>query len=325
MTPELATVELVTSATFRVGGVATDGSGGRCFLVVGGLSPAPDEPDRGLRLAVHNPQVRGLVRGIVRVEEPEALLLDEGAARLADGYLLGELRRSGERGEAILWVKPGLDYETGLYHVVALRAVDPALKPVPDLEDLFDARSWTKGSLLAPGDASSWRSTQKLRHDPRAAIREGAALRSGARFVGRVGRVTSPGRADVRLLGDPGLAFPGLALIAPVGVPADGDTRPRLVELGRLVTEASDQEGKLRLRYEALAPLARAITGEAVLVRAELYTGSGDAGVPLGLRVGEAWLPTGAGTQVIVLDGTERIASLRSVELRVGDEEVERP
>jgi len=69
-----------------------------------------------------------------------------------------------------------------------------------------------------------------------------------------------------------------------------------LISLGR------NEAGRIVLRWETDHPLdAAAAFGEASM-KASLFTGSGQHGVPLGLILGETVLPTRAGTHELELD-----------------------
>lgn len=327
--PRVASVDLVTGSEFRVGAVALNLADGNSSLVAGGLAPRTkgdaEEQARRLRLAVHNPEERTLAHGLVRVLEPDALAGEMSLARLADGYALGELISQTKRGTTTLTIAPSLDYESGLYHVTVLCPPQHMPAFVPDLGDLFDVRDWADAKLVAPGEASAWRAGQKLNLGRMDGVFPGAALRNGARFIGRVIRAGNGG-ADVALLSDPGLQFPGLALVAPApGSPREGGGGV-LVELGRMTVEPSERRRDLRLRFEALNAIDPSMVSDPkVPLRAEIYTGSGDSGVPLGLRIGEAWLPTTAGTHRIDVEDTEDAASLRKVSVRLERELEETP
>lgn len=308
--PPRATVELVTAADFRIGARMSEAPFSR--LVVGGLAPVDGSP--ALLLAPHKPADRDLVAGGVEVDE-----LDDdasGYAGLADGYRLGELfvltqvaspdapRRG---GTSTLAVRPGLDYQAGLYQLVVLGHAAGAREPAePDelrLEyDPFDPSAWLAADVALGGDPSFWREGRKLEVGRTAGVAAGAAVRSGARFVGRVVAVQAL-TADVALLGDRGLELPGLAWI-------DGRAAP--FSLGRLVGLGRTSDGDARLRWDALVPLPPSTAAlaetppsasgdELPTVRATLFTGSGEPGVPRGLFVGEVRLPAGPGPHELVL------------------------
>lgn len=305
----LATVELVTAASARIGARMSVPPFSR--LVVGGLAP-PVEGSNALLLAAHKPDDRRVVAGGVEVFEQldVAAELSSDYAGLADGYRLGELvtlasshgagagpvtiQRSGQSVRA---VRPGLDYKAGLYQLVVLGLPDPA-RAGPDeflLEhDPFDPADWLGADVALGGDPSFWREGRKLKAGLAAGVAAGAAVKSGARFVGRVIAVQGL-TADVALLGDRGLELPGLAWVA---ARPGATERPAPFSLGRLVCLGRTTAGDARLRWDALVPYG---APGAEPVRAELYTGSGERGVPRGLLVGEILVPSGPGPHELVL------------------------
>jgi cell shape-determining protein MreC len=306
---ELAEVELVTSSTFRVGGSVQDG-GMRSELIVGGLAPRHDLSSRILHLAVHNPSNRKVSEGLVRVAEPEALALDDEDSRLADGFLLGELREFEARHKKAVSIRPALDFEAGLFHLALLVPLERAPARIPALEDLFAAEAWREGQMLLAGELSPWRAGRKLTVPDHDNLARGAAVIVGARFVGRVESVGTT-LIDVRLLSDPGLVVPALALV-------HGDEAEELVVLGSLVSMGRNEAGKVVLRWETDRPLAADAAFGEKSVEALLFTGSGQRGVPLGLRIGEVSLPTGAGVHRLELEhpriGSDRVQVRRVTE-----------
>jgi hypothetical protein len=289
-----ATVELVTASGFRIGARMTEAPFSR--LVVGGLAP-PVEGTNELMLAAHKPADRRVVVGGVEVFE-HTVIDTSGFIGLANGYRLGELvslvssleRETGAKG--VPAVRPGLDYKAGLYQLVVLGVPVPGVPNEQRLDhDPFDPAAWLHADVVLSGDPSFWREGRKLKAGFTAGIEVGAAVRSGARFVGRVVAVQALS-ANAALLGDRGLELPGLAWI-------DGRAAP--FSLGRLVALGRTPEGDVRLRWEALVPLPANGEGEQAPVRAIVYTGSGERGVPRGLLVGEAWLPPGPGPHEFVL------------------------
>lgn len=290
---DLARVELVTSASFRVGAAVEAGSA-RSDLIVGGLAPRHELSSHILHLAVHNPSNRKVNEGLVRVAEPEALALDDEDSRLADGFLLGELREFDSRHKKITAIRPALDFESGLFHVALLVPLERAPQSVPPLDDLFEERDWREGELLLPGELSSWRDGRKLSLSSFADVVPGAAVITGSQFVGRVERVGTT-MVDVRLFTDPGLVVPALALVGE-------DEAQELVVLGSLVSRGLSETGELIVQWNTDRPLgARSSLGKSS-VRAKLFTGSGQRGVPLGLQLGETDLPTGAGEFTLKLE-----------------------
>ena len=211
--PRHAKVELLTGSDFRVGASASAGAN-HSDMVVGGLAPKRSRTDRTLRLAVHHPSNRSVTEGTVRVAEPAALALDDEDARLADGYLVGELQLvSVHQGrDPRLALRPTLDFESGLFHVCVLVPHERAPVSVPPIEELFEETAWLDGDLLLFGELSHWREGRKLSLGRGAGARSGAAIVRGARFLGRVERAAAT-MSDVRLLSDPGFAFPALAVL----------------------------------------------------------------------------------------------------------------
>jgi len=287
-----ATVELVTASDFRIGACMSEAPFSR--LVVGGLAP-PVEGTNALMLAAHKPADRRVVGGGVEVFEHEAID-PSGFVGLANGYRLGELVKlvsSAGREEGaprIPAVRPGLDYKSGLYQLVVLGLSDPdgASEQLLD-HDPFAPEGWLQADVALGGAPSFWREGRKLKAGFTAGVEVGAAVRSGARFVGRAVAVQAL-TANVALLGDPGLELPGLALV-------DGRVAP--FSLGRLVVLGRTAAGDVRLRWDALVQLSEEPGGEPV--HAVLYTGSGELGVPRGLLVGETSLPSGPGPHELVL------------------------
>ena len=306
----LVRVQLVTAASFRVGAVirAEDAvlrgaetvagtapgaelqrSAEPVYLTVGGVRVARRGEPRMVRLAAHQPSSSEVAGGLVRVHELFADADDSGG--LAEGFRLGELRRAGERD--LSWVEPELDYLDGLFQlaiVVPESAVDPLAARTAHA--LADGR-WLATRALTSGDPSPWRSALKIPLGSRHGLQPGAAVTGvGARLVGRVihaGLVTS----DVALLADPGLTLAAVARIetAPPGAregDAESAVEPRI--LGRLTSLGRGRDGRIRLRWSVRVPLELG-ADSAGKVRARLFTGSGDPGVPGGLFLGTAELP----------------------------------
>lgn len=288
--PDQFLVHLVTGADFRVGARTLRGDG---RMVVGGLAGLP-----GLRLAVHNPEDRGRTGGPVLVDEPASTL-----GGLANGFRLGELVREAPDPEAperrVLGLAPDLDYETGLHQVLVLLPGDgPAPLQRQHVPLAQDGR-WLPARLPVRGELSATREGRPLALGRIQGVRDGAALASGTRLVGRVLRA-GVAESDVGMLGDRGLTVPALALL-------EGAEGPRVHVLGRLT--CLDRRGAtVRLRWPASLPLDPSrFPGGAV--RARVWTGSGEALVPRGLLLGDTRLPTGPGPHVLELtlpdDGEE--------------------
>lgn len=288
--PNHARVKLVTSSTFRVGAAVTE-KGRRSDFVVGGLAPRHDLTDRVVHLAVHNPSDREVRGGTAFVAELQALVLDDEDSRLADGFLLGEFREFELRHKKVTAIRPALDFEAGLFHVALLVPLDRAPETIPPFEDLFAPDAWRTGELLLAGELSPWRAGRKLTVPSHRDMVSGAAVIFGAQFVGRVERVGTT-MIDVRLMADPGLTIPALALIG----------EAELVVLGTLVSLGRNEAGRVVLRWDTDRPLAsEAAFGERSL-EASLFTGSGQRGVPLGLMLGVTELPTNAGVHLLELE-----------------------
>lgn len=296
-----ATVELVTAASFRIGARMQEAPFSR--LVVGGLAP-PVEGTNALMLAAHKPADRSVKRGEVEVFEPT----DDASTReaagayagLANGYRLGELvvlksPRSKRKGQGVLAVQPGLDYKAGLYQLVLLGhgsgAAGSASTQTREIlleHDPFAPADWLGADVVLNGAPSFWREGRKLKRGASKGVEVGAAVKSGARFIGRISAVQGM-TADVALLGDRGLELPGLAWI-------DGRAAP--FSLGRLIVLGRTPAGDVRLRWDALVPFA---SDDGLALPAQLFTGSGERGVPRGLLVGEILVPPGPGPHELLL------------------------
>jgi hypothetical protein len=304
--PSEVFVELVTGPRARIGAmIAEADDGGTCRLVVGGLAPLARTP----LLAIHNPERRAVRGGLVEVREPAPKDAPERGTRragpeLAEGFLIGELDRVSApvRGadfeRQVLGVRPYLDYESGLHQVLVLTD-DGIRRPAPERERTALADGgWSPAVFFLRAEPIPWREGRKLDRGRRHGVVTGSAVATGARLVGRVvrvGLVTS----DVALLGDPGLTLSVLA--DPVG----GERQAPLV-LGRIVSLGRIGTGAVRFLWrpqrdvfgEGLAPAASHGAG----LRVTLWTGSGEAGVPRGLLVGETALPVGAGPHEILVE-----------------------
>ncbi|MCP3916766.1 MAG: hypothetical protein GY711_14515 [bacterium] len=311
----LATVRLITARDSRIGALSSDESSGAatCQMVVGALAPRAD----ALHLDVHNPADRSVQSGEVVVYEPEGLR--EGLAYIANGFLLGDLVLEpvypiGPRGEpiveerfakSVLGVRPRLDYATGLYQVLVLTPDAGAAGPARQREDVLEDGLWTLARMPLRGEPSPWREGRKLGIGTRHGVRAGAALASGARLVGRVLR-SGPVAADVALLADPGFSVLAIAMVETGG-------EPTAHVLGRLRGLGRARDGTLRFEWPATLPLAGA--GE---VRAEIWTGSGERGVPRGLLIGASALPRGAGPHVLHVSPPDAGAEPARIAVRLG-------
>ncbi|MAB78140.1 MAG: hypothetical protein CMJ89_02195 [Planctomycetes bacterium] len=276
-----AVVELVTASAFHVGGrIARDGDDGAVFLIVGGLA---NESRDTVKLAVQHPSDRTVASGEVRVFErfEEA----EKFSDLAEGLVLGQLERDSESGS--FCVLPQLDYLDGLFHVVVLAPLESRPEEDPTARRGLADERWLQKRALVLGDPSPWRSSTKIGAGRLAGIFPGAAVTGvGGRLLGRVSRA-GPLAADVSLLDDPGFRLVAVATL-------EGTSPPRV--LGRLISSGRDPvSGAIRMRW-----IVRVGLGEIVgfagrdSVRARLFTGSGDEGLPAGLFFGETILPLDA-------------------------------
>jgi hypothetical protein len=307
-------VALVTGSSFRIGArveAVADGAGARAAggddgRVVGGLAPRVPGTN-ALLLAAHKPSNQRLGAGRVVVHDRDALV-EEDLARLADGYALGELGEHDVAGTRVLAVRPGLDYRDGLTQLFVLGPLEAGAAGLAGGErelaldhDPFDERDWLWADVSFPGGPSFWREGRKLDVGRARGVQDGAAVIFGARLVGRVLRA-HVAAADVALLGDRGLVLSGLARLA-------GDRDP--MPLGRLTVLGRTPAGGVRLAWDALVPF----DGDAP-ARAEIFTGSGMAGLPRGLYVGAAVLPTGPGPHVIELEQVPPLGDLARVQVR---------
>lgn len=328
--PGLVEVLLITERDARIGARVerppSDPSGSQTLagsadpvtsrMVVGGLAPR-----QRLRLDVHNPSDRTVHSGRVVVDEPDPRA---GLTYLAHGFLLGELVNEpylardaapGEPARMVLGVAPLLDYATGLYQVLVLAEWDtaPPSSNSPEV-DVLDDGGWLPARLYLRGETSPWREGRKLALGRRHGVQTGAALASGTRLAGRVTRA-GLWTADVALVGDLGFAIPVVALL-------HGAEPPVPHVLGRLVGFGRQVGGVVRFRWSATLELALDL-GPAV--QATLWTGSGEAGVPRGLLLGEALLPTGPGPHWIDVQLPDGGAEPKGLAVRVPVAAQERP
>jgi hypothetical protein len=281
-----AIVALVTGATFRVGArVDAPAEGGpprSAELVVGGLIARRAGANEPLILATHFSNDRALTTGTVRVDEPDALNA-EPYRKLANGYLLGELETIEHRGERETAVAPALEYASGLFQVVVL-VPDPTLHDVVLARDPFDEAAWIDVELAVDGNPSFWRAGRELAAGSARGVAIDAGVALGTRLVGRVVHV-APMSADASLIADPGFAVNALASV-------EGCEKP--VVIGRLTSLGIDRaSGDVVFRAHA-RPIRAAAVGERA-VRATLFTGAGDPGIPSGLWIGTTEIPGGEG------------------------------
>lgn len=312
-------VALITGADQRVGGlVVEDQEGERCAMVVGGVAWPTDRT----WLAVHAPERRGTSAGRVVVSEP--LGLDQDFESLGEGFVIGELQREGvaRPGEPferdVLGIQPPIDFGAGINQVLVLasvprgRRVDHAamrdrMPVIPVLED----GGWGAARVFVAGDTSPWRSTLRIDRGSRNGLAPGAALVEGVRLAGRVSD-PSPMTSAVSTLFDPGFRVAVLAQWndAPDATP---------MAMGVLESEGRAADGRLLLRWRpdlgtgwpswARDPEHPERTAE---VSVTLWTGSGMARVPRGLRIGRAVIPAGLGG-----DAAEVVADAEAADLGV--------
>ena len=276
-------IALITGAKARIAAIVPRGpTESPCELVVGGVAP----PRSQVYLDVHQPSQRWVHAGGVEVFEPESL--GEPYTPLANGYQLGELvlvTSNDERGLArtLVCIQPGLDYEAGLYQLLVLRPRAGVPGEASSRVDVLHDGQWARARLFLRAEPSFWREGRRLALGSRHGVRDGAALVSGVRLVGRVDQA-GPFASSVRMLGDPGLTLVALAMVE-----EGDDLRPHV--LGRIIGRGRASDGTLEFDWTATLPL----TGDGALP-ARIWTGSGEAGVPRGLLLGETLLPTGPGT-----------------------------
>lgn len=275
-------VDLVTSSGFYVGAEVFRRDAQESFvsraIIVGGVTDEPSGHEHELHLAVHDPSRRGAREGRVLVREIEAY--GDDYSQLANGFELGEMETLAKLGGGELTrITSELDFKSGLFQVVVLQPADSESQPKAMLElDTFVDSSWVRVQALTRGDITPAREGRRLSGGSWAGVKPGRAVAFGAHLVGRV-EESGWATADMRCLGDPGLRLAALAQL-------DGDPTPR--PMGELVSLGRDREsGLLRFRWTCRVDL-----GEGESVSALLYTGSGEEGVPRGLIIGRAELPT---------------------------------
>ncbi len=303
-------VQLVTDAEARVGArIASDQEGLECELVVGGLAPHAGS----VRLDVHNPSRRTSSAGEVFVHESDDLALDEADARvgLANGFRLGTLARDGdgEGAAAVLGVRPGLDYEAGLFQVLVLCPEDLVQRAKAVHVDPLDDPLWLGARLFATGEPSPWREGRSLGLGRGHGLAAGSALALGTRLFGRVARA-GLFSADVSLLGDPGFSVSALAMLH-----LEGGPEPWV--LGQLRGLGRGAKGELYFLWPATLPLdPQTFVAGSESVPATLWSGSGQVGVPRGLLIGTCALPLGPGPHLLAVREPEG-ETARSTDIRV--------
>ena len=302
--PGRATVELVTARQFAVGAVvpSSDGSPGvRC--VVGGIASISSERSGRIFLALSSPSRREIAPRMAQVDESVSALARY--AEQASGFALGTVEAFGPHEWAL---RPLVDFRSGLFQVViaAPAGIERAAEP-PPRDELFDGR-WLEVRATSSGEPSVDREGFELGVGSWNGARPGAALVVGARLVGRVehaGALTS----DARALGDAGFSVHVLARV---------EGRPAPIALGRVVSlgrPAGGRADEIEFAWEAVVGLES--SGATGSLRAELFTGSGDALVPRGLVLGETELPAGPGPHRLLLRQGVDTRDLRHVWLRL--------
>lgn len=300
-------VDLVTGRDFFVGAAVArrDWSGRelgqRVELVVGGLALALATEPEQLHLALHNPILRGIESGTVVVAEPQAF--EPELARLSAGFRLGELGRAQlPKGGWLPRIESQLDFKSGLFQVIVL-APEGELPDAQRLElDTFVTRDWIPAGTLTRGEVTSTREGRRLAPGTLGGVESGRAVALGAHLVGRIGE-TGPLTCDLLGLGDPGLR---LAVLAEL----EGQASPR--PLGELVALGREREsGLLRFRWTCRIDLGTGVEGERL--QARLYTGSGEDGVPRGLLIGSAELPTTRRTHELLVQQDAAVRDLSRV------------
>lgn len=300
-------VRLVTGAQFRVGAEVDPEDSrflgpivGRRRMVVGGLAAHPER----VLLAVHNPEQSGGVGARVIVREAERA----GArTHLANGFVLGILERgipvAWEHArarlaeESVLGIQPIVDFAHGLHQVLILTDSEPLTPPDPAPQSLLpvqDPAAWHSTRLLLRAEVSPLRAGRKISTGSMSGVRVGAAVSAGTHLLGRVIRV-SPLGADLSLLADPGLRISSIAALG------EGSSTLTHV-LGQLTSLGRGPDGSVRFHWPATLPL-QGPDGSApgATLRVQIWTGSGEAGLPRGLLIGEADLPFGSGPHEIEL------------------------
>lgn len=317
--PNLVHVDLVTRGGFRAGASVrrVDGRGrpvgAPVRFVVGGLAKEVEGDREGqLHLALHNPTLRGVLAGEVVVDEPEDL--EPELARLSRGFRVGQLETvRAASGARLHRIETPLDFRSGLFQVLVLAPGEGAADPARLELDTFVEGNWIPARALTRGDVTATREGRRLSRGSLSGVREGAAVALGAHLVGRVGE-TAPTTADLLGLGDPGLRLAVLARL-------DGEAAPR--PLGELVALGRDRgDGRLRFRWICRVDIAPGPEGGPRV--AELYTGSGEEGVPRGLHVGRTRLPVGRGEHVLLVEQDVEVGELRSAFVWSGAERARR-
>jgi len=314
----LVHVDLVTRTGFFVGASVRrldwrgDPVGEPITFTVGGLAPEAVGDEEQLHLALHNPTLRGVETGDVLVSEPEDF--EPELAALSRGYRLGALQTARlEQGSLIHRIESPLDFASGLYQVIVL-APEASGPPAERLElETFANGNWVGARALTRGDVTATREGRRLSRGSSVGIAPGSAVALGAHLVGRVGE-TGLLSADLLGLGDPGLRLVVLAEL-------EGEAAPR--PIGELIALGRERDGgALRFRWTCRIDLAPGEDGGPRA--AELYTGSGEDGIPRGLYVGSTQLPIGRETHELFVEQDPAVRALGHVFVWTGAERRER-
>ena len=278
-------VHLVTDKEFRVGARSQDfgeaedpeGTAPGVSMVVGGLASTLRS---GTPLVVHNPEHRGSLSGLVRVDEVRDARAPFG--ELSAGFHLGQLI---EASAGRFAVAPEVDLEHGLFRVVVVLPAGATSAPEALDFNVYADENWSNARAYCSGEPASWREGLKIDLSRRAGAREHAAVAAGTRLVGfieRAGALSS----DVAMLGDRGVSVPAQARVDDIVAP---------VVLGRLISLGRERPGgPVRFRWDNVQGLPPTASGETSR-RAVVFTGAGELGVPRGLFIGETMLPCSAG------------------------------
>jgi len=197
-------------------------------------------------------------------------------------------------------IRSQLDFKSGLFQVIVL-APEGELPDAERLElDTFTASRWLPARALTRGDVTPTREGRRLSKGELDGVRSGSAVAFGAHLMGRVGEAGWVS-SDLLGLGDPGLRLAVLAKI-------EGEPSPRplgeLISLGR-----RRSDGLLRFSWTCRIDI-EADGSNAGLAAADLYTGSGENGVPRGLFIGTTRLPTERGEHVILVEQDNAVGEL---------------
>lgn len=303
----LVHVDLVTRTGFFVGANVRrrdwrgDPTGEPIAFTVGGLAPQAVGDEEQLHLALHNPTLRGVETGEVLVSEPEDF--EPELAALSRGYLLGALQTARlEQGSRIYRIESPLDFASGLYQVIVL-APEGSGPPAQRLElETFVDGNWVGARALTRGDVTATREGRRLSKGASAGVEPGSAVALGAHLVGRIGE-TGLLSSDLLGLGDPGLRLVVLAQLK-------GEVAPR--PIGELIALGRERDsGALRFRWTCRIDLEPGPDGGPRA--AELYTGSGEDGIPRGLYVGSTRLPIGRETHELFVEQDPAVRDLGHV------------